>query len=69
MELVCWLPPGKDDCQASELAAEFGITAVPISRQSLEPLPRGGLLLGFAGTNEEGIRQGVPALAAALELL
>jgi GntR family transcriptional regulator/MocR family aminotransferase len=69
MELVGWLPPGKDDRRASELAAEVGIKAIPISRQSLEPLPRGGLLLGFAGTNEERIRQGVQALAAALKRL
>jgi GntR family transcriptional regulator/MocR family aminotransferase len=69
MELVGWLPPGKDDVRASQLAAEAGIKAIPISRQSLEALPRGGLLLGFAGTNEAGIRQGVKDLAAALKRL
>jgi GntR family transcriptional regulator / MocR family aminotransferase len=66
MQLVGWLPPGTDDYRASQLAAEVGIKTAPISRQSLEPLPRGGLLLGFAGTNEEDIRQGVQDLAAAL---
>ena len=63
------MPPGMDDVQASELAAEAGIKAIPISRQSLEPLPRGGLLLGFASTTEEGIRQGVKDLVAALKRL
>jgi len=46
-----------------------GIEVAPISRYSLEPLPRGGLLFGYAGTNEEGIRLGVKRLAAALEQL
>jgi GntR family transcriptional regulator/MocR family aminotransferase len=69
MELVGWLPPGKDDRRASALAAEVGIKTHPISRYSLELLPRGGLRLGFAGMNEAGIRQGVKTLAAALERL
>jgi GntR family transcriptional regulator/MocR family aminotransferase len=69
MELVGWLPPGTDDYRASALAAEAGITASPISRHSLEPLPRGGLLLGFAGTNEDDIQRGVQVLAAALKRL
>jgi GntR family transcriptional regulator/MocR family aminotransferase len=69
MELVGWLPPGNDDERASALAAEAGITAIPILRQSQEPLPRGGLLLGFAGTTEKGIQQEVKVLAAALKRL
>jgi hypothetical protein len=39
---------------------------VPISRCSLEPLPRGGLLFGFASTGEQEIRQGVRRLAGVL---
>jgi GntR family transcriptional regulator / MocR family aminotransferase len=39
------------------------------SAYSLEPLPRGGLLFGYAGTNEEAIPPGVKKLAAALEQL
>ncbi len=66
LELVAWLPVGVDDVRMSEMAAEVGIKAVPLSRQSLEPLPRGGLLLGFAGTTVEGIRSGVQDLAAVL---
>ena len=38
MHLVGWLPPGKDDRRAAELAAEAGVQVVPISRSSLEPL-------------------------------
>lgn len=39
---------------------------VAISRHSLEPLPRGGLLLGYAGLDEAAIGLGVRQLAAAL---
>ncbi|MBL8127097.1 MAG: PLP-dependent aminotransferase family protein [Chloroflexia bacterium] len=66
LELVGWLPPGKDDQQAVALADAAGITVVAISRQSLEPPPRGGLLLGFAGIDEDAIRRGVKTLAEAL---
>lgn len=69
MHLVGWLPPGEDDRRAAELADAAGITVVPVSRFALEPLPRGGLVFGFAGTDEEGIRLGVERLAVALESL
>jgi GntR family transcriptional regulator/MocR family aminotransferase len=69
MELVAWLPPEKDDMRATDLAAEAGIYAAPISRFSLEPLPRGALTLGFANADEEQIREGVKTLAAALRRL
>ena len=59
MQLVGWLPVGLDDERAAELAAEVGLAVVPISRYSLEPLPRGGLHFGFAGTDEEAMRRGV----------
>jgi GntR family transcriptional regulator/MocR family aminotransferase len=69
MQLVGWLPPGIDDVRAATLADEVGVMVLPLSRAGLEPLPRGGLLFGFAGTDEEGIRNGVRTLAAALERL
>jgi GntR family transcriptional regulator/MocR family aminotransferase len=69
MELVGWLPPGKDDNRAVELAAAAGISVAPISRFSLEPLPRGGLVLGFGSVDEQQIRVGVRTLAAALREL
>jgi DNA-binding transcriptional MocR family regulator len=43
--------------------------AMAISKYSLEPLPRGGLLFGYTGANEETILHGVKTLAAALEQL
>lgn len=69
MHLVGWLPPEKDDQRAAELAAGVGIVVSPISRYSLEPLSRGGLLFGYASTNEEEILLSVKRLAAALEQL
>lgn len=69
MHLVGWLPPGKDDQRAAELAALVGIQVLPVSTYSLEPLPRGGLVFGYAGTSEEAIPHGVKRLREALELL
>jgi GntR family transcriptional regulator/MocR family aminotransferase len=69
MHLVGWLPPGKDDRRAASLAAQRGIQVLPISSYSLEPLSRGGLVFGYAGTDEEAIPPGVKRLAAALEHL
>ncbi len=69
LNLVGWLPPNKDDQRAAKLAAQVGIEVMPISTFSLEPLPRGGLLFGYGGTNEEAILRGVKTLAAALEQL
>ena len=69
MQLVGWLPPGKDDRRAASLAAEVGIQALPISIHSLEPLARGGLVFSYAGFDEAAISHEVQTLAAALEQL
>lgn len=60
--------PGKMICAAS-LAAQAGIQLLPISTFSLEPLARGGLVFGYAGTDEEAIPHEVKRLRAALEHL
>ncbi len=69
LRLVGWLPPDKDDRRAAELAATVGVEVAPLSRYSLEPLPRGGLLLSFANSNQEELLLGVKRLAAALKQL
>lgn len=69
MHLVGWLPPGKDDRRAAQLAAQVGIQVLPVSAYSLEPLARGGLVFGYAGTDEEAIPHEVKRLAAAIEHL
>jgi GntR family transcriptional regulator/MocR family aminotransferase len=66
MHLVGWLPPGKDDRRAAHLAAQVGIAVMAISTYSVEPLAQGGLVFGFASTDEEAIPGGVQRLAAAL---
>jgi GntR family transcriptional regulator/MocR family aminotransferase len=67
MHLVGWLPPGKDDRRAATLAAQVGIQILPISNYSMEPLTRGGLVFGYAGTSEEAIPHEVKKLATALD--
>lgn len=67
MQVVGWLPPGKDDRRAAALAAAVNVLVLPFSWCSREPLSRGGLVFGFAGTDEAGLRAGVQRLAAALD--
>jgi DNA-binding transcriptional MocR family regulator len=42
------------------------VEALPLSRYALSPLPRGGLVLGYAGASHREIRQGVRRLKAVL---
>ncbi len=69
LRLVGWLPPEKDDRRAAELATTVGVEVAPLSRYSLEPLKRGGLLLGFANSNQEELLLGVKRLATVLKQL
>jgi DNA-binding transcriptional MocR family regulator len=55
-----------DDRAASRRAAAHGVDAPPLSAYALEPLARGGLLLGYAAIGEREIVEGVRRLAAAL---
>ena len=66
MHLVAWLPRGDDDTSASARAAALGVEAPPLSRYSIRPLDRGGLMLGWAGYPPAAIRDGVGLLAKAL---
>jgi len=66
MHLVAWLPVGKDDRVAAQLALEQGIEVAPLSTFSVAPLKRGGLLLGYAGARSAALRDGVQRLARAL---
>ena len=66
LELVGWLPRDKDDQRAVALAEAAGIIVVALSKHYLAPPSRGGLLMGFAGIDEEEIRRGVKVLADAL---
>jgi GntR family transcriptional regulator/MocR family aminotransferase len=66
MNLLAWLPEGVDDRVMAVRAAEFGIDARPLSPHSLEPITRGGLLLGYAGLSKKEIYQGAAKLGKAL---
>jgi GntR family transcriptional regulator/MocR family aminotransferase len=65
MHLIGWLPAGVSDQLAARQAAEQGVQAVPLSLACLEPLRRGGLLLGYAAVNEREIEEGVRRLISA----
>jgi GntR family transcriptional regulator/MocR family aminotransferase len=66
MHLVGWLTDGMDDRAASIQAAEHGIEALPLSAYAMEPMARGGLLLGYTSVDVPEIRAGVRQLAHAL---
>jgi len=66
MHLVGWLPKKTSDKAASEKAARYGVEAAPLSAYSTNPLPRGGLVLGYTAVNAKQIRDGVRRLAQAL---
>lgn len=66
MHLVGWLPPGVDDETVCRRLAEAGVEALPLSRYALSPLPRGGLVLGYAGATHREIRLGVRRMKAVL---
>ena len=69
MHLVGWLPEGVDDRAASLRAAEHGIECPPLSAYALEPLRRGGLLLGYTSTGAKEIREGLRKLAQSLRVV
>ena len=66
MHLVGWLPHGTSDVDASNRAARAGVDAPALSAYALEPLDRGGLLLGYAAVDQADIRQAVQRLGLAL---
>jgi GntR family transcriptional regulator / MocR family aminotransferase len=67
MHVVGWLPPGADDAEiARQAAIRYGLHCSPLSLFSLEPLPRAGLVLGYAAAGEPEIRTGVRQLASVI---
>ncbi len=69
MNTLGMLPPGVDDREAARRAAAHDVTVLPLSRCAIEPIERGGLLLGFAAPDEEAIQAGISRLADALRPL
>lgn len=62
MHLVALLPRGTNDVAVAKRAAERGISAIPLSSCYLKVPPRGGLILGYGGTNAHQIHEGVSKL-------
>lgn len=62
MHLVALLPPGTNDVVVSRKAAQNGISAMPLTTCYLNAPTRGGLILGYGGTNAHQIRDGIGKL-------
>jgi GntR family transcriptional regulator/MocR family aminotransferase len=62
MHLVALLSRGSNDVAASRKAARKGISAMPLSTCYLKPPVRGGLILGYGGTNPHQIEDGIREL-------
>ncbi|MCI0395997.1 MAG: PLP-dependent aminotransferase family protein [Chloroflexi bacterium] len=66
MYCIGWLPDGMDDVSVVRQAAAQGLDLTPVSRFSMEPLARKGLVLGYAAYSVQQIQDAVRRLAAAL---
>lgn len=67
MHLAVWLPSGVSAQAVAQRAAASGLHLLPISDFSLRPLQRDGLVLGFANSSPQDLRDGAHTLALALQ--
>ena len=67
LHLMGWLSEGRDDRQTSQILARAGVEAPPLWNYCSAPQGRGGLLLGYAGSDARQIRDGVRRLGAAYD--
>lgn len=66
MHTIAWLPPNVEDSRVTEEAAKNGLNVLPVSGFALRRLPRGGLLLGYAGFRTEVIKKAMRQLDATI---
>ncbi|HEY4000731.1 MAG TPA: hypothetical protein VGO93_17820, partial [Candidatus Xenobia bacterium] len=66
MHVVGWLAPHISEASASREAARMHIEAIGLSAYAMRPLPRAGLVLGFAGLDEAVLVDGIAGLRQAL---
>jgi GntR family transcriptional regulator/MocR family aminotransferase len=66
LHTVALLRPGLDADAITKVAAENGLTVVPIARFCIEPIERQGLVLGFSGFSPAQIRSAALQLRAVL---
>jgi GntR family transcriptional regulator/MocR family aminotransferase len=69
MHLLAWLPRDLDDCLVSQRAAQQGIEVQSLSSYCKQKPERPGLLLGYAGVNDQEIREGIKRLTRVLRKL
>ena len=66
LQTPAWFRRKIDGPAAAAAAERRGLEVVPLSRFSSRPLPRDGLLLGFAAIDQHEIKRGMRELATAL---
>lgn len=66
LHCIGWLPPEIDIQALLQTAPQHRLELTPVSDFCIEPLPRPGLLLGYAGFNAAEINSGMRRLAALL---
>lgn len=66
MHCIGWLPTGMDDQTAARQAVVHNVDVSPLSKFSIAPMQRQGLLLGYAGVDNQQIWNGARGLAEAL---
>jgi GntR family transcriptional regulator / MocR family aminotransferase len=67
LHLVALLPRGIDDAAVSKHAAQRGVSVIPLSSCHSQSPARGGLILGYGGTNLHQIREGVGKLKLSVQ--
>lgn len=67
LHLVALLPRGVNDVAVSRNAARENISAIPLSSCYLKTPTRGGLILGYGGTNLRQINDGVVELGKTIQ--
>lgn len=67
LNAVVWLPPHVNDVAVAAAALDAGIESYSLSQFALEPMARGGLVLGFAAFTPARIRQATKQLAQVLK--
>lgn len=66
LHLAAWLPAGRSAQPVARRTAALGLHLWPVSHFSLQPLPRDGLIIGFAKASPKALQAGVHTLARAL---
>jgi GntR family transcriptional regulator/MocR family aminotransferase len=67
MHLTVMLPSGINDVTISRKAARRGIAAMPLSTCYLKSPAKGGLILGYGGTNPRQINDGISKLRMCIQ--